>query len=110
MTKLIEKLKINTTIKELKRLKDKFLISEDFERWVKNSEKAKLRYKQIHNDTDFKEKGVLINVELDEMFRTMKKLSANRSLSKLFMKKILLTSLIKRSGSYITGMTLYQRE
>lgn len=83
MTDLIEKLKINETIKELIRLKEKFLKSEDFQRWVKYSDEAKLRYKQILNDTDFKEKRELIDTNLDELFRLMKKLSSNRSLSKL---------------------------
>jgi len=83
VTNLIEKLKINETIKELIRLKEKFLKSEDFQRWVKYSDEAKLRYKQILNDADFKEKRELTDTNLDEMFRLMKKLSSNRSLSKL---------------------------
>lgn len=80
---LIEKLKSNETIIELIHLKEKFLKSDDFQRWVKYSDEAKLRYKQILNEADFKEKRELTNADLDEMFRLMKKLSSNRSLSKL---------------------------
>lgn len=83
MKNLIEKLKLNETIKNLINLKEKFLKSDHFQGWIKSSEDAKFRYQEILNESGFKEKRVLTNENYDEMFRLMKKLSSNRSLSKL---------------------------
>jgi len=83
MVTLSEKLKQNENIIDLIRLKERLLKSEDYQRWVKSSEEAKLRYQKILKETDFKRRGDLTELNLDEMFRLMKKLSANRSLSRL---------------------------
>jgi len=80
---LPDKLKQNETIINLINLKEKLQNSNDYQSWVKASEEAKLRYKEILKQTDFKAKGNLTEINLDEMFRLMKKLSANRSLSRL---------------------------
>jgi len=76
-------LQSNEVINKLINLKEKLLNSESSKLWSERVSDAKKEFHHILEGADFKNGGNLTATDLDQMFRLMKKLSANRSLCRL---------------------------
>jgi len=83
MNQLKEELNSNDVVKNLVVFKEKYINSDNFQFWIKNCEEAKVRYHEILTESNFKDGGTLTAENLNEMFRLLKRYSANRSLSRL---------------------------